>query len=230
MGSGVADDQTFEWLLEDKLNSESAGSPYAGYEILNFGTAGHSALQELYTLETRALDFKPNAVFYVAHQLEEEVIVRNLAGNIRNGAEIPYEYLNTLIAQEGLTADMSQEELERGLQPHGLELVAWTYQKIDEVAKANGILPVWIYIPALELPSSPEFTAQIMRLADEAGFVTLDLENVYADQDVSKLIVAEWDKHPNANGHQLIAKALYDALLERSDLIPLGLTPGNSTP
>ncbi len=230
MGSGVADEQTFEWLLEDRLNSQVNESSYSGYEILNFGTAGHSALQELYTLENTALDFKPNAVFYVAHQLEEDVVVRNLGGSIRDNAEIPYEFLNSIIQREGLTSDMSQEELERLLKPYGPEIIAWTYQRIAEVCAENGIIPVWIYIPALELPSSTEYRAELMQVAEQAGLVTINLEDVYSGQNADELIVAEWDKHPNAKGHQLIAKALYDALLERSDLIPLGLTPGNSTP
>jgi hypothetical protein len=35
MGYGVADEEDFDWLLEDRLNRENAGGQYAKYEILN---------------------------------------------------------------------------------------------------------------------------------------------------------------------------------------------------
>ena len=53
MGYGVADDEGFEPLLEDRLNEEIAGSPYQKYEILNFAVPGYSAIQDLMVLEQK---------------------------------------------------------------------------------------------------------------------------------------------------------------------------------
>jgi hypothetical protein len=225
MGSGVADDETFEWVLEERLNEEYAGKTYARYEILNFAVAGFSAMQELYYLDTKAVPFNLNAVFYVAHQLEEEVTVRNFGSRVLVGSDIPYDYLKDLVRRAGVQRGLTQEEIERQLQPFGKEMVAWTYQQVVATARENGMVPVWIYIPALELPSSPEVTAELMAMAEEAGFVTIDLSDVYAGQNEKEIIVAEWDKHPNAKGQQLIARGLYEALLKKSDEIPLGLEP-----
>jgi hypothetical protein len=223
MGSGVADEETFDWVLEQRLNEEYAGSTYDNYEILNFAVAGFSSMQELYTLDTKALPFKPNAVFYVAHQLEEEVTVRNFASRVLVGSEIPYEYLKELIVRAEIEPGMTQEEIERQLKPFGKEMVAWTYQQVVDTAVNNGMLPVWIYIPALELDSSPGVSAELMAMADEAGFETIDLSEVYAGQNEEEIIVAEWDKHPNAKGHMLLARGLFEALLAKSEEIPLGL-------
>ena len=57
-----------------------------------------------------------------------------------------------------------------------------------------------------------------MQLAEEAGFIVLDLSGIYKNQDIKSLHVAEWDDHPNGKGHQLIAARLYEALLEKEEI------------
>jgi hypothetical protein len=65
MGWGVGDGETFEALLESWLNAERAGTQSARYEILNFGVPGYQPPQQLVAFE-KALDFEPNAVYFVA--------------------------------------------------------------------------------------------------------------------------------------------------------------------
>lgn len=224
MGSGVADDEIFEALLEDRLNRENSGEQYARYEILNFGVSGYSALQELYALDTKALDFEPNAIIFVAHQLEERITVRNFANRVHIGSEIPYDYLRQIAAESGISAEMTASEAERLMTPYGPDLVSWTYQQVVARAQEKGIVPIWVFVPTLESPLNIQEKASLEQTAQAAGFVTIDLSNLYEGQDISSLIVAEWDKHPNAKGHRLIAEHLYQALQQKQALIPLGLS------
>lgn len=54
-----------------------------------------------------------------------------------------------------------------------------------------------------------EFDSRLVAMADEAGFRTIPLFDVYsATLDRSALMVAPWDAHPNADGHRLVAAAL----------------------
>ncbi len=65
-------------------------------------------------------------------------------------------------------------------------------------------------------------------VAEEAGFIVLDLSDAYDNQDLDSLVVAYWDKHPNAKGHRLIAEDLYRKLHEKTEEIPLfNKTSGN---
>jgi hypothetical protein len=57
-------------------------------------------------------------------------------------------------------------------------------------------------------------------VAQDSGFITVDLSDLYEGQDLSTLIVAEWDKHPNPKAHQLIADRLYDELKAKTDIVP----------
>lgn len=76
-------------------------------------------------------------------------------------------------------------------------------------------------MPTLEFPVQEEKVAGLVRLAEESGFVVLDLSNAYDNQDPESIVVAYWDKHPNAKGHSLIAEDLYRKLQEKEEEIPL---------
>jgi hypothetical protein len=221
MGSGVADEEVFEWLLEDRLNREYPDVPYTRYEILNFAVPGYSALQELISLEHKGLSFQPNALFFVAHQREEEAVVRYLADRISVGAAFPYADLIELTRQKGVAAGLTKAETERRLYPLGTDILSWTYRRLVAVARAHGVLPVYIFMPTLENPLRADEVAHLIRLAEEAGFIVLDLSDAYANQEEASIVVAYWDKHPNAKGHRLIAERLYQALWEKKEQIPL---------
>jgi hypothetical protein len=221
MGFGVADDEGFEWLLEDRLNRENTGSPYTKYEILNFAVPGYSAIQDLMVLEQKALPFQPNAFFFMAHQREEDAVVLYLADRISVGADLPYPNLMELAHGAGAEPGMAKAEAERRLKPFGTEILSWTYRRIAEVSRAHGILPVWIFMPTLENPLREEEIVHLKGVAEESGFIVLDLSDAYDNQNLESLVVAYWDKHPNAEGHRLIAEDLYRKLREKEAEIPL---------
>lgn len=221
MGLGVDDGEDFEWLLEERLNREHGGGQYAGYEILNFAVPGYSAIQDLMLLEQKALSFQPNALFFMAHQREEDAVVLYLADRMSVGADLPYADLVDLARQAGVEPGMTKNEAERRLKPYGAEILAWTFRRIVDVSRAHGVLPVWIFMPTLEDPLQEAEVVHLADLARDSGFIVLDLSDAYAGQDVDSLVVAYWDKHPNAEGHRLIAEHLYQALRENEAAIPL---------
>jgi D-alanyl-lipoteichoic acid acyltransferase DltB (MBOAT superfamily) len=218
MGYGVADGQDFESLLENRLNTEHAGGPNKKYEILDFGVVGYSAIQDLMVLEQKALSFQPKAFFFMAHQREEDAAVMYLADRISVGADLPYPELMELAHAAGAEPGVTKSEAERLLNPHASEILALTYRRIVEVARAHGIVPVWIFMPTLENPLHPEEVAHLKRLAQESGFIVLDLSDAYDNHDLDSLVVAYWDKHPNAEGHLLIAEDLYRKLRQAKEI------------
>ena len=144
-----------------------------------------------------------------------------LADRISVGAELPYPDLMDMVHQAGLEAGATKAEAERRLHPIRSELLSWTYRRIVETSRAHGILPVWIFVPTLENPLRQETVEQLAGLAGESGFIVLDLSDAYDDQDLESLVVAYWDRHPNAEGHRLLADRLYRALEARQEEIPL---------
>jgi hypothetical protein len=221
MGLGVNDGEDFAWLLEDRLNREHAGERYARYEILNFAVPGYSALQELMLMEQKGFSFQPNALFFMAHQREEEAVVLYLADRISVGARLPYADLNELIRRAGVEPGATKAEAVRRLKPFGTEILSLTYHHVVDVSRTHGVLPVWIFMPTLEDPLEESEIVHLNGVAEQAGFIVLNLEDAYKDQDLNSLVVAYWDKHPNAKGHRLIAEDLYRKLQEKEEEIPL---------
>jgi hypothetical protein len=222
VGTGVADEETFEWQLEKRLNRLNSGGPYSRYEILNFAVPGYSGLQSLMSLERKALAFEPNAVIYTSHPREVTNSLRHLVSCVRAGREIPWEHLRELVAKVGATERMPEGEIYRRLAPFGDEIVAWVYRRVAEIAKERGMAPLSIYFPVLQPnENDPAAAAKLMRMARDAGMQVVDISDVYSGQDVTELRVAEWDWHPNARAHRLIADRILRGLMEQRVPIPL---------
>jgi hypothetical protein len=211
-GWGVKDNETFENLVETRLNTERAGAPHARYEILNLSVPGYRPPQQLLRLDT-ALGFAPHAVMYVATGREASNAARFLVETVRNGTEVPYPYLREALANAGVAPDTEETEALRRLGPLSTDMLAWIYRHIVTETRARGAVPVFVFLPQTQGGSWEEETPLTLRLATQAGFVVLDLGPVYSGTDIADIRLAEWDLHPNAYGHRLIAAMLYDKLI-----------------
>jgi hypothetical protein len=58
----------------------------------------------------------------------------------------------------------------------------------------------------------------VRQIAADAGFAIIDLTAAYGKEDLRGLQVAEWDTHPNARAHRLIAERLYQAIWENEEV------------
>jgi D-alanyl-lipoteichoic acid acyltransferase DltB (MBOAT superfamily) len=219
-GSGVADDETFESVLERRLNKQAAGGPYSHYEVLNFAVGGYSSLDILAIVEDRLLSFKPNYIFYFENSALIPRMIENLVKTIQNGSAYRYDFARDIVRESGIDPSADREVLQRKLTPYAERVLRAIYSQIVELAKREGVGVFWIYLPRPDERTSPELER---RLAAEAGFNVLDLSDVYDGHDWRTLVVAPWDEHPNAAGHRLIADKLYEVLQQHRDLIPLKL-------
>ncbi len=218
MASGVTRDEDFETLVERRLNRENTGQAYSSYEILNFAVAGYNPLSQIWVLKDKAMAFQPDAVFYVGHPNDKRRVVYNVAARVHQRIELPEPYLREIRRRAGVDSDMDESAVLHRLQPFGEELYAWTLRKMVEICKANDIRPVFVLLPILGSPDTPELD---LRLAKEAGFTIVDLTGVFGDYHWSKkLWITEWDGHPNQIGHQMIADRLY-ARLRSGNVIPM---------
>ena len=218
MGHGVADEETFEWLLEERLNRENDKKHYTQYEILNLGVNAYRPPQQVMVLENKALSFQPDAVFYVAHgNTSSRGAIRHLARVARKGVDIPYIYLKEIASRAEIDQGTTKVEAQRRLQPFGDEIVSWVYGRIVTDCQQRGILPLWLLLP----PAGENVgrIANEISLAEEAGFIILNAFDAYKDHDIESLWVAEWDRHPNAKGHRLIADRLHEAIRENEELM-----------
>jgi lysophospholipase L1-like esterase len=210
MGWGVGDDQTFESLLERRLNQQT-GAGAERYEILNFAAPGYQPLQQLPVL-SKAIEFEPNALFFVATGREGSRAAAYLAEVVQKRIAIPYEELRSLVSRAEISPEMSETSILRRLIPFRRELLAWIYRRIVDESQRRNIFPLLVFLPQVREGNWVEETPEILATAAAAGFAIIDLSDVYKKRDVNTIRLAEWDEHPNSLGHRLIAERLYEEL------------------
>jgi hypothetical protein len=214
MGWGVGDGATFESLLEQRLNANVSGAPYQKYELLNFGVPGYQPPQQLVAVE-KALALRPHAIFYIATGREQDRSAFYLAGVVRKRIQIPYPELSDIVARSGARGDMNEAEATKALLPYGPEICAFTYRHIAARARESGARPIWVFLPQVRPGAWQEATAGAVQLARDAGFVVIDLGDVYDSVEIERIRLAEWDDHPNTLGHQLVANRLFAEWMTR---------------
>lgn len=223
MGFGVADDETFEWVLEDRLNDENMGGRYSNIEILNFAVNAYTPLHQLLLLE-RVISFEPDAVFFIAGY-DIGFTSWHLAEMVEEGIEIPFKEVNEMIIKAGVTEGMTAHQANALIKPIGHEIVAWSYTEILEQFREQDVLAIWIFVPIVEDQDYLYLEGEeITRIASETGFYVENLSDIYEGQDPRLLWNAEWDHHPNAQGNQLIAERLYEELWEGENILAFTLS------
>jgi hypothetical protein len=216
MGSGVEREQTFEALLEDRLNREE---PNHCVEILNFAVYGYNPLYQLQVLSDRVLDFRPDAILYVAHPEDSLRVARLVTQLVRDGQPLPLEFLRRIVRDAQVTSGQSERVISQQLMPLREPILGELYGAMMEVVRQRGLCAGLVYLPMVPEMTYAVDVAREKRLATDAGFTLLDLTGVYDVPDRDSLWIAEWDAHPNAKGHALVADRLHSLLARDGALL-----------
>lgn len=218
MGWGIADGATFEALLEDRLNREPIGTGFGRFELLNFGVPGYQPPQQMVNFE-RALRLESNVIMYVATGNELRRSALYLAEAVRKQLPIPYPALQAIVDKTGVTAGMDETETLKRLLPVSDQILRVAYQSIAERGRQHGMRMVWDFLPQVRAGTWQEETTDAIRLAQAAGFTTINLDDIYDGHLVGTVRLAEWDDHPNTLAHRLIADRLFKELGKVSDTV-----------
>ena len=218
-GSGVKVDETYENVVEDRLNRELPDSHYSRYEILNMSVGMSGLFQRLLRLEQQGFQFKPDAVILSVAAADKQFLFRHLSRTLSLGIEPPPDYrqiLERVTRSAGIHGKMPEVMIERRLQPYGDELYEWAFQRFAQQCKQRGIHPLFVYRPA---PLDSEGSEQAERtkitgLARAAGLEVIDLSPAFDSvANRNTLVIAKWDHHTTALGHRLLADKLYEKLV-----------------
>jgi hypothetical protein len=223
MGTGVERDKTFDAVLERRLNAENDATQFQKFEILNFAVYGYYPVEQIRVLEDKATLFDPDAVLYVGHPGDADRVVHYLALAVQSGAVLDHQFLSDVARRAGVNAHTPPRLAHRQLQPFGEEILTWVYRQIVAHCNQRGIQAVFILLPMVPESADSEIEKSEVGLARDAGFIVFDLDDVYEGHNRQSLWIAEWDAHPNALGHQLIADRLYRLIRQATN--ELGLDP-----
>jgi hypothetical protein len=158
-------------------------------------------------------------MFYVATGRELSRATRYLVEAVEKRLAIPYPFLQEIVAKAGLEPGMDEATALRRAASFQPEILLGVYRHIREECRKRGIVAVWIFLPQVREGAWQEETPEMLRIAAAAGFLIVNLGDVYKNEKVEAVRLAEWDEHPNARGHRLIATRLYDELQAQQDLV-----------
>ena len=222
MGPGVSAGETFEALVEARLNQEQGGGVFQRYEILNFGVAAYTVLQQAAMLRQRALNFQPNMVIMTFHPASDPpTALRYLVDAVRDGRPVPYPDLQELIRKAAIDSSTKEAVAKRRMWPHVGQMMEWSFHEVALICREHDIPVVLLVLDAINEESPAE--QPLIGYADSLGFAIIDLRKAHQGHDPRTLVLAEWDRHPNVAGHRLLADAMYRRLLALGDSLGLGL-------
>jgi hypothetical protein len=220
-GTGVNEDQTYENLVEDRLNREHPDQRYSRYEILNMSVGGYGLLQRVLRLEQDGFQFQPSAVMLSVAAADHQFLVQHLRSALTLGIEPPPDYremFESIMRKAGVHKGMPDVMIERRLQPYVPEVYEWSFKRFAQQCAQHGVRPLVIYRPApVDLEGlEPTGRSEVVRLAKAAGLEVIDLSGAFDSvSDRSTLTLARWDDHTTTTGHRLLANKLYE------DLVPM---------
>jgi hypothetical protein len=220
LGGGVPQEQTFEALMEDRLNREEPASSRRRFEILNFSVLAYGILQNVAVTEKRIFPFQPNSVLLMIHSNEEIRMEEYLVSLLKEGIPIEYPYVREKLQQAGVKPGMQEPELRRRLTSVSRDLVKWSYLRIAQLCKEHGVPVVGVAFPQAR-PITDNELETVAGWAAAAGIPVLSLQGVY-DGHPFNAVRLKGDPHLNQLGHQLVANRLY-LLLRQNDARALHL-------
>ena len=211
MGSGVADGEAYEQLIEDSLNKNGVAC-----EILNMSVGGYHAIQMLKVAKTQCLHYHPDAIVYVCHSSEKQRMVNNILSLVSAKRELEFHFLKNIVKKSGIDPDkMCQVEMYDRLYPFGDTLLKCIYSEFAATCNENNIQPIWIYLPAIgDLHSENNEGGDMENLAYEAHLTVINVEHIFDQYETHKITVSDEDTHPNALGHRIIFEAIYRGIKE----------------
>jgi hypothetical protein len=224
-GTGVDNHETFEALVEARLNAEVAGrnGAPARFEVLNFAVPASSLWQHLASIRLGHVErFSPDVLLFVGARNELWNFTRYWQDLQRVGDTASMPELTKVLQPLNVTRDIPPDTAERRLLPVRDTLLDILYGSLVREARRLRALPVYgtIEVP---LQRRDDSVAPLLQRASAAGFTTFDLSYVYKGRDERKLVLSESNAHPNEEGHRIIADALFRELTARPEVV--GLRP-----
>jgi hypothetical protein len=231
-GSGVRDNETYENVVEDRLNRELGPKTGKRYEILNFSVGGFNPTNKLAVIEQRVFRYQPDLILYAAYSLEFDWTFNSLPHLAQHRLLDDFPFLKRAleraqIRHEPGTPLPDKIVLDSKLKPYAEDVLRALLERFRDAAKSHGIRPALLL---LETPDdsairSAEFD-RVAALGRSLELPLLDLQGSFAGiKDRKSLWIAPWDSHSNPQGHRLLADRLYSQLVEKK-MVPLEAVSG----
>ena len=225
-GLGVNDAETYENLVEDRLNRELSAKTGVKYEVLNFSVQGYRPIQKLSAIEKRIYEFHPNILLYVANSTELSWTFLSIRHLVTHQLLDEFPFIKDAITRADLNPEVlpNDEVLKAKLAPFAEDALRLIFERFRDGAASRGVRPALV---VLETPNDSRMSrigddtfSRLINLGHQAKLTVIDLRGVFTGVwNRKSLWVTPWDDHTNPEGHRLLADRLYSLLIEER-LVP----------
>jgi lysophospholipase L1-like esterase len=220
LGWGVDYDKTYPELLQGQLNSESPQSPK--YEVLNAGIGNYNTQREVELFLRRLTDLKPDMIILSYFVNDAEIIPPPSNNYLLKNSQLAvmlWSRLGQLKTAFGFNKNLLEHYKSVYQEDYqGWQTVKHSFALLQDYAQKHGIKVIVTMIPDIHVLKPYPFDFihdKVKTLALESGFLYLDFLDSFKSADPHGLWAMPGDPHPNAFGHELMAKQLYDFLKDR---------------
>jgi hypothetical protein len=213
MGSGVSDEEVYIRLAEKLINDslKFLQQPFT-VELINFSTGGYHVPQYLYVTEQVIPKFNPDLVIYFAHSGELTRFRSVLSGIVKHGIDPKYPFYQSAFEQAHVHQGQPRKEIDIKLAPYTEAMVEQSYQFLKQEQTLHGYKVLWVGIPTLGHDENEDEFSATEELLKANGFELFRLHPPYSNYDSDYLQISPDDNHPNAKGHELLARELHNTL------------------
>ena len=216
MADGVAINETFHSLLEEKLNEEQRDITY---QFINFGVSGYSLRQYLGVMESKAIDYDPDLFLVVFCPRNDQNIPEK-----QGFREVPrtYPFFHSYsidairdIYYRGTYYDddvyYMKKELVRNAPFSDAErrYITRVFSEMDSLSKQNNIPIVIMY---LDVFYNEKYAMKLEEIVLKQDLYFLNASLPFKEQEIDDYIIYPIDSHPNAKAHRIFADVFYEYL------------------
>ena len=220
-------------VLESLLNKKNNIS----YEVFNFGIRSYNTKDELKTLKENVLKYKPNLVivnFYIddadfegysSKRFFEKEITKMYPLLERENKKFPHFYYFIIKRLNGFLCKKDYSRCKDNYIGHLKEVYQsknWDnelilFKEIKDLGKENNFKTAIVIFPILVDQANKFGLQETYYMIEEElnqDFLVLNLLEYYKNYNFKSLCISPWDAHPNEEGQEIAAKAMYDFLIE----------------
>ena len=214
-GQGAPYLGTYETLLENRLNDPASGGRAGGVEILNFAVGSYNITQMMETAKVKATPYQPDVYVMAMSKLS---VYRSWGQHIallmNAGIDLQYDYLRNMAREAGLEADDPIGVFTAKLDRFRLPTIRWVLNEVKDHAASHDARVVVLLVPTVEdVEVLDEEFLGVREIIRDLDIPFVDLLHTFADVDQSEYRVADNDFHPNAAGHELLFRRLYEDVM-----------------
>lgn len=226
-GYGLVEKEMFKTTLEDRLNREHQKT--GRFEIMNFSIAAQSPLGQLWFLQNRVSVFHPDVALLVTHLVDYSRMGKDVVRSVRQHIPLPPDFPKQILLNSAVTARTPMPYALLHIHPYEPELISFGYRDFVHESRLIDAVPVCVFLPVPDdLPLDAAKASDLLKRAKDAGFIVINLSQIYDGVNPTDLTLNEPMHHSNAKANAIIAIALYDRLTSDPQIALLNIARKNS--